>query len=145
VTIAHDPLTRNWSPQRAVLLVEDEPFVRDATCRILEIAGFHVLSAADAQQAIKLYDESGHHIDLLMTDVVLPGRSGRELGRDLRRTSPEIPILLTSGYVEPGSDSESPESHTYYLAKPYSRAELVDKMEKILSKGGRRRAAARAG
>jgi DNA-binding response OmpR family regulator len=145
MTLSHDSLTGSWKVPWAVLLVEDEPFVRDATCRILEIEGFQVLPAANAQQAMQLYDESEHRIDLLMTDLVLPGRSGRELGQDVRRTSPAMPILLTSGYVEPGCDSESVDARTYYLRKPYSRAELVDKMEEILGKVRQSRAATQAG
>jgi DNA-binding response OmpR family regulator len=127
-----------------VLLVEDEPFVRDAMSRILQIAGFDVVVAANARDAMKLYDEKKGKIDLLITDVVLPGRNGRELGQELRRTSPAIPILLTSGYVEQ-DDSESKQARTYYLQKPYSRAELVGKMEKILNGIPRRRAASQSG
>ena len=116
-----------------MLLVEDEPFVREATCHILQSAGFDVLPAADAQEAMKVYEHNGRKIDLLMTDMALPGRNGRQLAHDLRNTSAEIPILLTSGYVESECDSELRESRTYFLPKPYSRAELVEMMETILT------------
>jgi CheY-like chemotaxis protein len=127
-----------------VLLVEDEPFVREATCRILQSAGFVVLTAADAQEAMEVYERHGRKIDLLMTDMALPGRSGRQLARDLRTTSAEIPILLTSGYVESECDGDPREPTTYFLPKPYSRADLVETMEKILSQPLRRRAATQA-
>jgi CheY-like chemotaxis protein len=116
-----------------VLLVEDEPFVREATCHILQSAGFDVLPAADAYEAMRVYENNGRKIDLLMTDMALPGRNGRQLAHDLRNTSAEIPILLTSGYVESECDSEPRESRTYFLPKPYSRAELVEMMETILT------------
>jgi two-component system cell cycle sensor histidine kinase/response regulator CckA len=145
MNLPRHPCTSERGPRRIVLLVEDEPFVREATCRILQSAGFYVLPAADAQEAMQVYEQSGRKIDLLMTDMVLPGRSGRQLGQDLRRTSPMIPILLTSGYLEPGCETESVETHTYYLPKPYSRAALVEKMEKIFSKAPLRRAATQAG
>ncbi len=128
-----------------LLLVEDEPFVRDATCQVLQSAGFSVLPAANASEAMELYERNAHRVDLLMTDLVLPGRNGRQLGQALRRLSPAIPILLTSGYIEPGCDTESPETGIYYLSKPYSRAELVEKMEQILGRPGLGRAAARSG
>jgi len=127
-----------------VLLVEDEPFVREATCHILQSAGFDVLPASDAQEAMRVYEHNGRKIDLLMTDMALPGRNGRQLAHDLRNTSSEIPILLTSGYVESECESGPREPRTYFLPKPYSRAELVETMETILSEALRRPAATQA-
>jgi len=134
-------VSENDQPRRrTILLVEDEPFVREATCSILESADFEVLPAKDARDAMKIYEEfekkfeqkSGRRIDLVMTDMVLPGRSGEQLGQDLRKHSPEVIVLVTSGYGNPEYETEAPESHTYFLAKPYSRRTLVDKIEKIL-------------
>jgi len=127
-----------------VLLVEDEPFVREATRHILQSAGFDVLPAADAQEAMRVYEHNGRKIDLLMTDMALPGRNGRQLAHDLRNTSSEIPILLTSGYVESECESGPREPKTYFLPKPYSRAELVEMMETILTEALRRPTAAHA-
>jgi DNA-binding NtrC family response regulator len=84
--------------RRIILLVEDEPFVREATCCILENAGFEVLPAEDAQDTMKVYEECKRGIDLVMTDMVLPGRSGEQLGQDLPEQSPEVVVLVTSGY-----------------------------------------------
>ena len=67
-----------------------------------------------------------------MTDMVLPGRTGEQLGEDLRQRSPELLVLVTSGYGNADYDTGDPESHTYFLAKPYSRRSLVEKIEKIL-------------
>ncbi|MFY9562149.1 MAG: response regulator [Terriglobales bacterium] len=144
MTIRRHASASERGSRRVVLLVEDEPFVREATCCILQSAGFDVLPAADAQEAMKVYEQNGGRIDVLMTDMVLPGRSGPQLGRDLRNTSPEIPILLTSGYLQPESGPEPREPRTHYLAKPYSRADLVQKMETILSAARLRRAATQA-
>lgn len=146
-------VSENDQPRRrTILLVEDEPFVREATCSILESAGFEVLPAKDARDAMKIYEEfekklekefetesektleqnSGCQIDLVMTDMVLPGRSGEQLGQDLHKHLPELAVLVTSGYGNLEYETEAPESHTYFLAKPYSRRTLVDKIEKIL-------------
>src|SRR5882672_6174820 len=125
MTLHRQPCSSERSPRRVVLLVEDEPFVRDATCRTLQNAGFDVLPAADAPEAMKLYQQRHGKIDLLMTDMGLPGRNGRQLSEDLRSSSAEIPILLTSGYIENECDHEPREFKTYFLPKPYSRAELV--------------------
>jgi DNA-binding NtrC family response regulator len=131
--------------RRIILLVEDEPFVRAATCSILESAGFEVLSAEDARDAMKVYAECKRRIDLVMTDMVLPGRSGQQLGQDLREHSPEVVVLVTSGYGTPECETEVPESRTYFLAKPYSRRTLVEKIEKILGAAALGRAATQAG
>ena len=118
------PCTSERHSLRVVLLVEDEPFVRDATCRTLENAGFEVVTAGNAEEAMLVYQKRHGKVDLLMTDMGLPGRTGRQLCQDLRNTSTEIPIVLTSGYMENQCDVESQEPKTYFLPKPYSRAEL---------------------
>ncbi len=133
-------------PRRCtILLVEDEPFVREATCIILESAGFEVLPAGDAQDAMKVYEECKRGIDLVLTDMVLPGKTGQQLGQDLREHSPELAVLVTSGYSNPEYDMEAPESRTYFLAKPYSRRTLVERIERILGASPLGRAAKQAG
>ena len=126
--VPHDLVRR-----RTILLVEDEPFVREATSGILQHAGFEVLPAIDAQSALGIFAERGRDIDLVMTDMILPGRTGHQLGNDLRRQSPEIAILITSGYSSLDDDMEAPQLHMYFLAKPYSRRTLLDKIERILA------------
>lgn len=125
--------SNDQSGRRTILLVEDEPFVREATRSILESAGFLVLSAANALDAVRVHERCNQPIDLVMTDMVLPGRSGRQLGDDLRQRSPQLKILVTSGYGVAEYAIEDPVTHTYFLAKPYSRRGLVDKIEKILN------------
>jgi two-component system, cell cycle sensor histidine kinase and response regulator CckA len=131
------------SPRRIILLVEDEPFVREATSGILESAGFEVLSACDLPQALNIYQryqqqehpqkDPPRKIDLVMTDMILPSGTGQQLGRDLRRHSPTLAVLVTSGYPNPGFETESPESHMYFLAKPYSKRTLCEKIDQILA------------
>ena len=137
--------TNDRPRRRTILLVEDEPFVREATCSILESAGFEVLPAGDARDAMKVYEECKRGIDLVITDMVLPGRSGQQLGQDLRQHSPEVVVLVTSGYGNPEYETEAPESRTYFLAKPYSRRTLVEKIERILGASPLGRAATQAG
>jgi len=126
----HQP-TRSSRWPRTILLVEDEPFVREATHSILESAGFKVVSAGDADTAIKLYEASPRLIDLVMTDMVLPGRTGQQLCEELRHRCPDLKILLTSGYSSADYSADAPKSHTYFLAKPYSRRGLVAKIEEM--------------
>lgn len=128
------PYPTHVSPRpvpHTILLVEDEPFVREATRCILESAGFEVLPAEDAAVAIKVYEESNHAVDLVMTDMILPGRTGEQLGLELRLRSPKVKVLITSGYSNVEFATDEPNSRTYFLAKPYSRRCLVDKIEEI--------------
>jgi len=133
--IANAPIATAASgfARRTILLVEDEPFVREATRSILENAGFSVLPAANALEAVEAYEHSNRPVDLVMTDLVLPGRSGQQLGDDLRQRSGHVKVLVTSGYAEAECENENPAAETYFLAKPYSRRGLVKKIDTILS------------
>ncbi len=141
---AKDRPTNDRQRRRTILLVEDEPFVREATCSILEHAGFEVLSTESAQAATKVYEECNCPIDLVMTDMVLVGRSGQQLGQDLRERSARLMVLVTSGYGNAEYETEAPELRTYFLAKPYSKRTLVDKIEKILGAPPQARSAVQA-
>jgi len=141
----NDRPNNDRSRRRTILLVEDESFVREATCSILESAGFEVLQAEDALDAMRVYEECKRGIDLVITDMVLPGKTGQQLGQDLREHSPQVVVLVTSGYGNPEFDTEAPGSHTYFLAKPYSRRTLVDKVEMIFGAISLARVATQAG
>jgi CheY-like chemotaxis protein len=96
-----DSLVRNAELHRGhgtILLVEDESFLREVTCEILESAGYRVLKARTAAEAISAFDEYKTIVRLLLTDVVLPGQNGRDLATDLRSISPKLKIIFTSGY-----------------------------------------------
>jgi CheY-like chemotaxis protein len=80
--------------------VEDESFLREVTCEILESAGYRVLKAGTAAEAISIFDEYKTVVRLLLTDVVLPGQNGRDLATDLRYVCPKLRIIFVSGYPE---------------------------------------------
>jgi len=126
------PLTCNQPLRHTILLVEDEPFVREATCNLLESAGFCILPAADAHDALRIYDAWSRPIDLVMTDMVLPGCTGQELAADLLKRCPHLKILLTSGYETAEYATEDPTTSVYFLPKPYSRRCLIEKVALIL-------------
>lgn len=83
-----------------ILLVEDEDAVRHATVRILERLGYRVLQAQDAGVALDLIEQESEPIELLLTDVVLPGMQGHEMAQEVRRRRPQIRVLFASGYSE---------------------------------------------
>ena len=81
-----------------ILLVEDEARLREVICEILESAGYRVLTARNALEATSMFNEYKTIVRLLVTDVVLPGQSGSDLGNDLRSISPKLRIIFISGY-----------------------------------------------
>ena len=83
-----------------VLLVEDEEPVRNITTLLLETLGYRVLGAENGQDALRLFEASREKIDLLMTDVVMPDLSGREVAEALRAQDPGLKVLFQSGYTD---------------------------------------------
>jgi PAS domain S-box-containing protein len=119
--------------QATVLLAEDEDGVRALNGRVLEARGYRVLTAPNAAEALALIERQTAPPDLLVTDVVMPGASGRELARRLRERHPGIRILFVSGYAEdaPLEDEEG------FLQKPFTPERLGDKVAEILAGGAR--------
>lgn len=117
-----------------ILLVEDEAFVRDVTCKVLRSAGYRVLTAKNAAEAVRVYDARRGEVELLLTDVILPGETGRVLAGRLRRKDPELKVLLVTGYAEQmGRREAKPEE---CLAKPFSSAVLLRKVRQLLDRTG---------
>ena len=114
---------------RTILLVEDETFVREVASEVLRAAGYRVLTAKNAAEAIQIY-EKGFEIDLLLTDVVLPGETGRVLAERLRRVNPRLPVLLATGYGEQMARAAGEEC----LAKPFSSEDLLGRVRQLLEK-----------
>lgn len=105
-----------------ILVVEDDCMVRDFAISLLRRLGHEPLPAHNAEKALERLAEDPH-IDLLFTDVVMPGSlSGAALAEEARRLRPELPILLTSGY--PGNELPESGPRLPILAKPYRRRDL---------------------
>ena len=115
---------------QTVLLVEDEAFVRGVASEILRSAGYRVLVARDAVEAARTYEAQCEAVDLLLTDVVLPGESGRSLAARLRGNHPRLKVLLMTGYAD---QMERREGETQEcLAKPCSAEGLLRKVRQAL-------------
>ncbi len=112
-----------------ILLVEDDVDVRNQTARILEELGYSVTRAATPDDAALIHDDlwptrGPHPIDLILTDVIMPGMSGVELVRRIRTKREDAPALFMSGYLNP-LDEDGGRSTAPYLAKPFTREELA--------------------
>lgn len=115
-----------------VLLVEDEPPLLKLAERALRRAGFEVICAESAEEAIELLDQDAPRPIALVSDVVMPGLDGLELARRLRGADPALPVLLVSGYAEAALGRDLAAERIRLLPKPYSLADLVAELQRIL-------------
>ena len=111
-----------------ILVVEDDAIVRMLIVDVLEELEFTVVEAADAEEALKIVENSSQVIDLLMTDVGLPDMDGKQLATKVRELRPALPILFASGYAENIDAGQGMQ----IIAKPFSIDQLRDKVKSML-------------
>jgi CheY-like chemotaxis protein len=108
-----------------ILLVDDEPAVREFTRRSLETAGYTVFAAAGAQEALSASAHWSSSIDVLVSDIVMPGMDGHELALRVRETRPGIGIVLTSGYTDHELGQGTELGEIQFLNKPFTIDALI--------------------
>lgn len=116
-----------------VLVVEDEKPVRDLTVRMLQQLGYSVLSAASGAEAIEISGSYAGKITILVTDVVMPQMSGRQVADALLARRPDLKVLYLSGYTENTVIHHGIESGVDFLPKPFSRETLSRKLAEVIS------------
>jgi two-component system cell cycle sensor histidine kinase/response regulator CckA len=117
-----------------VLLVEDEDGVRELLQEILTEQGYRVLAASRGSEALGISDSTHEEIPLLVTDVVMPKMSGRELAHRLRLSRPALRVLYLSGYTEEAIAQHGIiEPDAAFLQKPFTRADLARKIREVLA------------
>jgi CheY-like chemotaxis protein len=126
------PAFSHQTPTRTILLVEDEAFVRDVTGEVLRSAGYQVVAAKNADEAAQAHQRRSGEVDLLLTDIVLPGEDGLRLAARLTERSPRLKVLFVTGYGErmalhTGDGSE-------WLAKPFSSEMLLGRIRQLLDR-----------
>jgi len=118
---------------RHILVVDDEPFVRTLTSRILRDAGYGVLEASSAREALRLVTPQDPPIDLVITDVGMPETDGRVLGRLLAERDPCLPVAYMSAYsVNDVFHRGSPGPNLPFLSKPFSPEALLALVKTLL-------------
>ncbi len=128
-------LAENLQGTETILLVEDEDGVRALASRVLQMRGYRVLVARDSEDAIHISDEDPGRIQLMVTDVVMPGMNGRDLARHLAAKRPNMKVLYLSGYTESAVFRHGVlEPETAFLQKPFAPEELVRKVREVLDK-----------
>ncbi len=123
-----------WAGPETILLVEDEAFVRTATAEVLESAGYRLMIAGSAAEALEAYRRCSWPVDLLLCDIVMPGMNGHELATELETFYPRARVLLMSGYSEQLAWCESSACGRQYLAKPFSIPMLLRRVREVLKK-----------
>jgi len=121
-----------------LLVVEDDPSLREVTCRILRRRGFETLDAPGAAEALALLATHGAEVRLVLTDVLMPGMSGGELAASVRRNFPDLPIILMSGFHEDPHVRGLGDEGVPVLAKPFSGDELERAVRARLAPGSSR-------
>jgi DNA-binding response OmpR family regulator len=123
VSAATLPLAPPTRP--VVLLVEDDDPVRELIARALRANGFEVVAAASGEEALDL--EDGRHVDLLLSDVMLPNQNGFETAHQIHARSPNIPIVFMSGYYDQAvAEAAHLDISSTILQKPFAMADLLE-------------------
>ncbi len=126
-------LPRAEHGQETILLVEDETNLRHLARQYLEIQGYKILAAEDSAAALQIVDGYQGTIDLLLTDVVMPGMNGRELAAQISKLLPEVRVLYMSGYTENAIGHDGTlDPGINLLQKPFSLPALKDRVREVL-------------
>jgi nitrogen-specific signal transduction histidine kinase/CheY-like chemotaxis protein len=120
----------NLNGNQTILMVDDEDLLLTMGHTVLSAYGYKVLTANSGHKALEIFSQNKTPIDLVITDMVMPAMSGRELAEHLHRLSPETRILCTSGFVRPSPDSDE---DSIYLQKPFTSQELLVKVKNALA------------
>jgi PAS domain S-box-containing protein len=119
-----------------ILVVEDEEPLRKSVVKFLKFAGYHVLEAADGPEALRLWSGKIDEINLLLTDMIMPGgMNGRDLAEAFRKLKPALPVILTSGYSDEMTESDFTTKLGFaYLPKPCDPVTLTEVVQKSLDR-----------
>jgi PAS domain S-box-containing protein len=120
-----------------ILLVEDEESLREMACRILTRGGYQVCSAITPAEAVRHAGDPEQHIDLLLTDVIMPEMLGNEVAALVRAARPSLPVLFMSGYTQQVLDTQGAlDPDVDLLEKPFSAAILLNRVRQAIMTGG---------
>ncbi|MEY8882573.1 ATP-binding protein [Donghicola sp. XS_ASV15] len=109
-----------------VLLVEDEAPVRAFATRALQMRGYEVIEAASGEEALERFSEAGFHVDVVVTDVIMPGKDGPTWVAEALANRPDIPVVFVSGYAEETfEDAKKVIANSVFLPKPFSLTDLT--------------------
>jgi PAS domain S-box-containing protein len=127
--------------KETILVVEDEPVLREMVCEILKQYEYRVIEAGSGVEALRIWDEFDGQVDLLLTDMVMPeGMTGRELAAQLKKRKPGLKVVYSSGYSPDSNGRDLGQHDTVFLAKPYLPPQLAKTVRQSLDTVARRAA-----
>jgi PAS domain S-box-containing protein len=116
-----------------ILFVEDEELLLESVCQLLESKGYKVYTAIDGIEAVKLYEQHKQKIDLVITDMGLPGITGKDVFKKLREMNPSVKVILASGFFEPEIKSEFLKAEANgFIQKPYIPDDILRIIREVL-------------
>jgi DNA-binding response OmpR family regulator len=119
-----------------ILVVDDEPLVRTLLKRVLETEGFHILEASSGSEALDVCREHEGVLDLLLTDIKMPGMTGRELAAQARMLRPKMQIMYMTGFADEVTRIAGGLEHAAQLIeKPFNRTALLGRIWAMLARG----------
>jgi CheY-like chemotaxis protein len=118
-----------------VLVVEDDPSVREIAVRALRARGYQVAEAANGVEALAVAERLGNRIDVLVTDMVMPQMGGLDLAEKLRALRPRLRALFTSGYAQDGATQLRELDDLRFLQKPFTGSALARRVREVLGQG----------
>ena len=130
-----DPAAAQASPVRTILVVDDDASIRRLVVRILESGKYRVLVADSAERALELAGEAAGAVDLLLTDISMPGTGGLALQAALRQRWPRVRVLYMSGYTDdPAARARAGDPAGAYLSKPFGPEALLAAVRRVLDR-----------
>lgn len=133
--VERETAPKDLTGTEVILFVEDEDPVRTFVSRALQNKGYKVLEADSGEAALEVLEKYHGHLDLLISDVVMPSMDGPTLAQKVMEVYPDIKIILISGYAEAGFDKELPRERFSFIPKPFSLQTLAEKVRTVLEEG----------
>jgi DNA-binding response OmpR family regulator len=121
-----------------ILVAEDDADVRKLIQHILSLYGYTVYEAEDGAQAVQVFKERAQKVDLLLFDVIMPRKNGKEAYKEIQNIRPGVPVIFTSGYTADIIHKKGfLEEGVDLILKPVSMSELLQKVREVLDRGKR--------
>jgi CheY-like chemotaxis protein len=116
-----------------ILVVDDEEVVRKVAKAALERYGYTVIAASDGRDALRLFDQRPHQIDLIPLDLIMPNMGGEEAYRQLRLRRPKVPVILSSGFSDTQAEARfAGKGLASFIKKPYTARQLGEIVQRVM-------------
>jgi CheY-like chemotaxis protein len=121
-----------------ILLVEDEEMVRELVSEVLSQSGYTVIEAEDGEEALERFAEQEGHVDLLVTDVLMPRMGGKELAERAKAANPDLKVLFMTGFSDEAAKQQGLWVDEFaYIQKPFTVNSISEKVREVMEPIGR--------